>query len=80
MTKRNPDAARRVGARIRETIDLLAAFPKMGHEGALSGTCEMVVPGLPYVVVHRIESGDEEALVILGIYHGAQLRPGQKRL
>jgi plasmid stabilization system protein ParE len=27
ITKRNPDAARRVGARIRETIDLLVAFP-----------------------------------------------------
>jgi hypothetical protein len=27
ITEQNPDAARRVGARIRETIDLLAAFP-----------------------------------------------------
>jgi toxin ParE1/3/4 len=80
IAKRNPDAARRVGARLRETIDLLAAFPDMGHEGALPGTYEMVVPGLPYVVVHRIKSGDEETLVILGIYHGAQLRPGQTRL
>jgi plasmid stabilization system protein ParE len=42
-TERNPDAARRVGARIRETINLLVAFPDIGHEGALSGTREMVV-------------------------------------
>jgi toxin ParE1/3/4 len=74
MTKGNQDAARRVGARIRETIDLLSAFPDMGHEGALSATREMIVPGLPYIVVHRIKSGDEETLVILGIYHGVQLR------
>ena len=39
----------------------------------------MVVPGLPYIVVHRIETGDEDTLVILGVYHGAQLRPGQER-
>jgi toxin ParE1/3/4 len=79
ITERNPDAARRVGTRIRETINLLAAFPDMGHDGTLPETREMVVPGLPYIVVHRIESGDAEALVILGIYHGARLRPGQKR-
>ena len=40
----------------------------------------MVVPGLPYIIVYRIESGEEEVLVILGVYHGAQLRPGQERL
>jgi hypothetical protein len=28
--------------------------------------------------IHRIESGDQDSLVILGIYHGAQLRPGQE--
>lgn len=40
-------------------------------------TREIVVPGLPYVVVHRVETGENEAIVILGVYHGAQLRPGQ---
>ena len=73
----NPDAARRVGERIRETTELLAAFPYIGHEGALAGTREIVVPALPYIIVHRIETGDDEAVVILGVYHGAQLRPGQ---
>jgi toxin ParE1/3/4 len=53
----------------------MAAFPQMGHSGLLPGTREMVVPGLPYIVVHR---SDEDALVILGVYHGAQLRPGQE--
>jgi len=75
---RNPDAARRIGARIQETIDLLRAFPNMGHKGKLPKTREMVVPGLPYIVVYRIESGDEDAVVILGVYHGAQRRPGQR--
>jgi len=69
------------GASAREferTIDLLSAFPHIGDEGALAGTREMGVPGLPYIVVHRIETGDEDTLVILGVYHGAQLRPGQE--
>jgi plasmid stabilization system protein ParE len=79
IAERNPEAARAVGARIRETIDLLARFPKMGHDGSLPGTREMVVPGLPYIVVHRRDIRDEDTLVILGVYHGAQLRPGQER-
>jgi plasmid stabilization system protein ParE len=77
ITERSPDAAPRVGARIRETIGLLVTFPNLGHGGALSGTREMVVPGLPYIIVYRIEPNDEGMLVILGVYHGAQLRPGQ---
>ena len=75
---RNLNAARRIGARIEEIINLLSAFPNMGHKGQLPGTREMVVPGLPYIVVYRIESGEEEALAILGVYHGAQRRPGQR--
>jgi addiction module RelE/StbE family toxin len=77
ISERNPDAARQVGARIRETIELLATFPDMGHEGALAGTRELVVPGLPYIVVHRVQH-DVGVVVILGVYHGAQLRPGQE--
>ena len=78
IAERNPDAAKRVGARIRETIELLSLYPNVGREGALAGTRELVVPSLLYVVVHRIESGEDPAVTILGIYHGAQLRPGQE--
>ncbi|HEU5273783.1 MAG TPA: type II toxin-antitoxin system RelE/ParE family toxin [Xanthobacteraceae bacterium] len=77
ISQRNPDAARHVGARIRETIDLLGAFPDIGRDGALVGTRELVVPGLPYIVVHRVDR-EGGSVVILGIYHGAQLRPGQQ--
>jgi plasmid stabilization system protein ParE len=44
LVERNPDAARYVGGRIRKTVELLAAFPDIGHEGALAGTRELVVP------------------------------------
>jgi toxin ParE1/3/4 len=76
--ERNPDAAMRVGARIRQSIDLLAYFPLIGHSGVLAGTLEKVVAGLPYIIVYRI-GADEQFVTIPGIYHGAQLRPGQRR-
>ena len=76
IAERNPSAARRVGERIREVAALLGEFPFVGREGALTGTREMVVPGLPYIIVYRI---DADAVSVLGVYHGAQLRPGQER-
>ena len=76
ISERNPEAARRVGARIREVIDLLRIFPLIGHAGGLSGTRELVVPSLPYIIVYRLEYREENTLVILGVYHAAQLRPG----
>jgi plasmid stabilization system protein ParE len=54
--ERNPSAAVRVGARIRQSIDLLAHFPLIGHAGVLAGTLEKVVVGLPYIIVYRVES------------------------
>ncbi len=46
----------------------------MGHKGKLPGIREMVVP---YIIVYRLESRDT-VLAILGVYHGAQRRPGQR--
>jgi toxin ParE1/3/4 len=79
LQERSPAAAREVGARIRETVQLLVTFPMIGHQGVLDGTREVVVPGLPYIIVHRVDRSPESMLVILGIYHGAQLRPGQEK-
>jgi toxin ParE1/3/4 len=79
IAERNPAAARGVGERIREAITLLRDFPYIGRDGALVGTRELVVPSLPYVVVYRVELSDPGTVVILGVYHGAQLRPGQQK-
>jgi plasmid stabilization system protein ParE len=77
IADRNPNAARDVGVRIRETIELLSIYPNIGREGTLAGTRELVVPRLPYVVVHRLDT-TEATVTVLGIYHGAQVRPGQE--
>jgi toxin ParE1/3/4 len=74
---KNPAAGRRARLRIREVAEFLADHPYIGHKGALPGTREFVVPGMPYIIVHRIEPSDPETLTILAVYHGAQLRPGQ---
>jgi plasmid stabilization system protein ParE len=76
INERNPVAATRVVARVRAAADRLGENPRIGHLGAAPGTREWVVAGLPYVIVHQLDETEGE-VVILGIYHGAQLRPGQ---
>jgi toxin ParE1/3/4 len=67
-------ASRKVGQRIRVTCELLTDFPAIGRPGTRAGTRELSIRGLPYVIVHRVT---EDEIVILGIYHVRQLRPGQ---
>jgi len=73
IAKDNPAAALSVGWRVMAACRQLTEFPAMGREGARKRTREFVVSGLPYLIVYRV---DAEEIVILGIYHGAQRRPG----
>jgi toxin ParE1/3/4 len=79
IKERNPIAAARVVARIQLAAERLGEFPLMGRAGVAPGTREWVVTGLPYIIVHEVRTNEDE-IAILGIYHGAQLRPGQERL
>ena len=62
----NPRAARFVIGRIRTSITRLELFPESGRAGALPGTRELVVPGLPYIVVYLIEP---DFVDIRAVYH-----------
>lgn len=60
--------------RIRASAEVLRDFPLIGHQGVSPATREIVVVGLPYIIVYRIEPGEEDTVAILGIYHGAEDR------
>src|SRR5262245_24519578 len=75
ISETSPSAARRVGKTLQSVVTILEEFPRIGREGVLLGTRELVVRNLPYIIVYRLE--DDGAVAILGVYHGAQLRPGQ---
>ena len=72
----NPLAASRVVARIRSAAERLTENPEMGRIGAAVDTREWVVRGLPYIIVYEVQA-ERGQVVVLGIYHGAQQRPGQ---
>jgi toxin ParE1/3/4 len=74
--ERNPAAAKRVIRRIRYSANLLRDFPLIGRHGLVPGTHELVVATTPYLIVYRLAPDDQNAIELLGIYHGAQDRLG----
>jgi toxin ParE1/3/4 len=68
----NPKAAYRIHDEIRRQIGLLAANPKAGRPGRVSGTRELVIAGTPYIAAYRV-SGD--VATILRLLHGARRWP-----
>lgn len=62
----NPAAARKVIERLEMAVERLATHPAMGRLGRRPATRELVVPGVPYVVVYRVGDGEVQ---ILRVYH-----------
>ena len=60
------EVAQRVAQAIRTASERLDQFPQMGRSGAVAGTRELVVPGLPYVLVYR---GQGLTIQILRLLH-----------
>ena len=66
-------AAKAVVDRMFESIEHLAAHPRMGHTGRDAGTLEWVVPRLPYIVIYEVDDTRDEVVVVAVVY-GAQDR------
>ncbi len=67
-----PEAARRIALRIYEAVDSLASLPHRGRFGRSRDTRELLVRGLPYIVVYP---GHEDVVEINRILHGARMWP-----
>lgn len=72
ITKDNPAAAARVVARIVAAVDALADHPAMGRTGRLTGTRELVLADIPYIIPYRVTRNDVEILTVM---HAAQKWP-----
>jgi toxin ParE1/3/4 len=74
IAERDRAAASRVVMRIRAATDLLREFPHMGRHGAVGGTHEWVVTGLPYIIVYQVDP-DQDLLTVMDVFHSARGRP-----
>jgi toxin ParE1/3/4 len=67
----DPAAAKRVVQRIEDSIGRLLIIPMSGRPGVAKGTRLLAVPGVPYIVVHRVRG---ETVDILAVIHTARRR------
>ena len=68
-------AALTVAKTLFDAANSLELLPSRGRVGRIPGTRELVVPGLPYIVVYQVMSA---AVRILHIYHSARNWPGEQ--
>ncbi|HET7332840.1 type II toxin-antitoxin system RelE/ParE family toxin [Dyella sp.] len=74
LAERNPHAAIEQGDLLDETIAGLSNHPRMGRQGRVRGTRELVIAGTPFIVVYR-ERSLAKRMEILRVLHGAQQWP-----
>jgi addiction module RelE/StbE family toxin len=72
IQKDRPTAATAVARSLFDAADSLSFMPGRGRVGRIPGTRELIVSGLPYIVVYRLTS---TMIQILRIYHGARNWP-----
>jgi addiction module RelE/StbE family toxin len=67
----NPVSASAVADRIERVVEHLGQFPLAGRQGTVPGTREIIIPGLPYVVVYRVTQSEVQ---LLRVFHSKQER------
>jgi toxin ParE1/3/4 len=72
LFERTPENAERIVRSIFDTASKLTRFPLRGRPGKKSGSRELVIPSLPYIIVYQVRS---DVLHIVRILHGAQRWP-----
>jgi toxin ParE1/3/4 len=72
IRKDRPAAAQAVAEALFDAANSLGSFSGRARIGKIPGTRELIVPGLPYIVVYRLSA---DAVPILRIYHGARNPP-----
>jgi toxin ParE1/3/4 len=66
IAEENPEAAGEMIARIHEAAtEHLAMHPRMGKEGRVSGTRELILAGTPYLLVYVLEGSEIQIVTIL---------------
>ena len=66
------ERADRVLLQVAASVNQLDAFPMSGRKGRVAGTRELVLVNTLFIAAYAI---DQDRVVILAIYHGAQRWP-----
>jgi plasmid stabilization system protein ParE len=67
-------AADKMRDRIFSAVELMQRYPEMGRTGRVSGTRELVLKPLPFLLAYRVHSAHIDIIALL---HGARKWPGK---
>jgi toxin ParE1/3/4 len=67
IVARNPTAVPKVAAGLHHAAARLAGQPRLGRNGRIAGTRELVISRLPFVIAYRVR-GDR--IEVLRVIHG----------
>lgn len=68
----NADAARDIAIKIKVSCSGLDQFPKIGRNGMVKGTRELIIPNTPYICVYRLV---KQRVEILRLLHSRMMWP-----
>lgn len=72
IAQENPIAAIQLDEEIETKTESLAQHPRIGREGRVTGTLELVIARTPFLAVYRIAAGQ---IQILNLLHQSQQWP-----
>jgi toxin ParE1/3/4 len=72
IKSRNPAAAQVVRTRIVKAIRRLAQFPEAGRSWRLEGCRELIIPGLPYLVIYKVTA---DSVIVASLFHESREVP-----
>jgi toxin ParE1/3/4 len=72
IAKDNPKAAAEFVIHLRDSALMLGEQPNLGRVGRISGTRELVIANLPYILPYRVRN---DAVEILRVFHTARKWP-----
>jgi toxin ParE1/3/4 len=79
ISRHNPIAARAVGGRIKDAIELLADFPRLGRPSLIRGARVLLAAATPYAVYYSVNTR-AGAVTILHVRHGRRKPPKRRDL
>jgi len=68
----NARAADRLLSRISDAVKQLSLHPRLGRQGRVKNTRELIIVGTPYIVAYRIAG---ETIQVLAVLHGSRKWP-----
>jgi toxin ParE1/3/4 len=72
IAQESPAAAKQVVDRLQKATQRLSQHPQMGRPGRVSGTRELALPDLPFIIPYRVRQSTVE---ILRVFHTSRRLP-----